>query len=47
MSTKFQYICSTDAHIEHLPRMTQIDHWNFFSSPSSKNDQDESGTADN
>jgi len=26
--------------------MTQIDHWNFFSSASSKNDQDENGTAD-
>jgi len=25
--------------------MTQIDHWNFFSSPSSKNGQDETGTA--
>jgi len=27
--------------------MTQIDNWNFFSSPSSKNGQDETGTADN
>jgi len=26
--------------------MTQTDHWNFFSSPSSKNYQDETGTAD-
>jgi len=26
--------------------MTQIDHWNFFSSPSSKNEQDETGAAD-
>jgi len=27
--------------------MTQIDHWNFFLSPSSKNDQDATGTAGN
>jgi len=26
--------------------MTQIYDWNFFSSPSSKNDQDETGTAE-
>ena len=42
----FSYTHSSDTHFVDLLSLTQIDNWNFFSSPSSKNDQDETGTAD-
>ena len=40
------YIYFSDKHFVYLLEMTRIDHWNFFSSSSSKNYQDATGTGD-